>query len=219
MDVETEAKKRAVHGAKSSSKAVRAVLKSKAGSVVRFHSASPVATPKTEELPSKTLQEINQAVAREVRQSGEEQAAVMVLNAGHSGGQTVVAAISGAQLENQLAKNLVVAVAKDNPDVDALCSTYKLRREELGRLTGFSLRALAEWAAGKLPSQPARRRLHEVRRLLDALTEIVELKAIHQWLHQPNEAFDKLTPLQVIEVGEIDRLWAMVHDLSSGQPS
>ena len=120
--------------------------------------------------------------------------------------------------ETELAEELVSRVAETTPDVNALCETYGLRREELGRLTGFSLRALAGWAAGELPSLPAKRRLQEVRRLLDALAEIVKRESIPEWLHQPNPAFDRLTPLQAIEVGEIDRLWAMVHDLGSGQP-
>ena len=117
-----------------------------------------------------------------------------------------------------MADKLVAEVADHSSDVNVLCETYDLKREELGRLTGFSLRALAEWASGKLPSQPAKRRLQEVRRLLDALAEIVKAESIPKWLHQSNPAFDRLTPLQVIELGEIDRLWAMVHDLSSGQP-
>jgi DNA-binding transcriptional regulator YiaG len=120
--------------------------------------------------------------------------------------------------ETELADQLVDEVAGNGTDVNALCRTYQLKREELGRLTGFSLRALAEWARGKLPSQPAKRRLQEVRRLLDALAEIVKRESIPKWLHQPNPAFERLTPLQVIELGEIDRLWAMVHDLGSGQP-
>jgi DNA-binding transcriptional regulator YiaG len=120
--------------------------------------------------------------------------------------------------ESELAENLISELERQGPDVNSLCQNYKLRREELGRLTGFSLRALAEWASGKLPSQPAKRRLHEIRRLLDALGEIVKPDAIPSWLHQRNRAFDNLTPLQVIEFGEIDRLWAMVHDMSSGQP-
>src|SRR6187455_1142663 len=74
---------------------------------------------------------------------------------------------AAGQSEEILADQLVQDVAKEGTDVNALCETYGLRREELGRLTGFSLRALAEWASGKLPSQPAKRRLHEVRRLLD----------------------------------------------------
>jgi len=126
--------------------------------------------------------------------------------------------ISAEEQETELASRLVDEIANETNDVNELCERYGLRREELGRLTGFSLRALAEWASGKLPSQPAKRRLHEIRRLLDALAEIVKRESIPQWLHKPNEAFAPLTPLQVIELGEIDRLWAMVHDLASGQP-
>lgn len=127
-------------------------------------------------------------------------------------------AVSPEERESRLAGRLVNEVAESSSDVNVLCATYALKREELGRLTGFSLRALADWASGDLPSQPAQRRLHEVRRLLDALSEIVKRERIPQWLHQPNPAFAPMTPLQVIELGEIDRLWAMVHDLASGQP-
>ena len=122
------------------------------------------------------------------------------------------------RFEESLSRKLVQELAKSSPDVNVLCEAYRMKREELGRLTGFSLRALAGWSAGQLPSQPAMRRLHEVRRLLDALAEIVKEESIPRWLHQPNPAFDRLTPLQVIELGEIDRIWAMVHDLGSGQP-
>jgi DNA-binding transcriptional regulator YiaG len=120
--------------------------------------------------------------------------------------------------EQDLEDKLLAEVADNGADVRELCETYQLKREELGRLTGFSLRALAEWAGGKLPSQPARRRLQEVRRLLDALAQIVKPGSIPAWLHRSNSAFDRLTPLQLIEIGQIDRLWAMVHDLGSGQP-
>jgi hypothetical protein len=120
--------------------------------------------------------------------------------------------------ERNLAERLVSHVAESSSDVSVLCETYGLRREELGRLTGFSLRALAGWAAGELPSLPAKRRLHEIRRLLDALSEIVKRESISEWLHKSNPAFERLTPLQVIELGEIDRLWAMIHELGSGSP-
>ena len=123
----------------------------------------------------------------------------------------------GGDQEAELSHRLVAEVAEGGSDVHALCDAYHLKREELGRLTGFSLRALADWASGDLPSQPAKRRLHEVRRLLDALSEIVKRERIPHWLHQRNPAFGNLTPLQVIEVGEMDRLWAMVHDMGAGQ--
>ena len=35
---------------------------------------------------------------------------------------------------------------------------------------------------------------------------------------QPNPAFDGSTPLQVVERGELDRIWRMLYDLESGQP-
>jgi DNA-binding transcriptional regulator YiaG len=124
---------------------------------------------------------------------------------------------AGAVKESRLAAKLVADVEAAAPsDVKALCEKYRLTRNELGRLTGFSLRAMAEWSAGKLPSEPARRRLHEVRRLLDALADVVRIEVIHQWLSQRNPAFENMTPLQIIEVGEIDRLWQIVFELSSG---
>ena len=103
----------------------------------------------------------------------------------------------------------------DPLDVKRLCERYGLRREDLGRMTGFSLRALAEWSAGKLPSEPAKRRLHEIRRLLDSLSEVVKPEAIAPWLRERNPAFSNMTPIQVIEVGEINRLWQMVYHMSS----
>ena len=114
--------------------------------------------------------------------------------------------------EAKLATQLLTEVAAVAPDVDVLCETYGMRREELSRLTGFSLRALADWSSGKLPSQPAQRRLQEIRRFLDALAGLVQPTAIPTWMRSPNPAFGRLTPLQVIELGEIDRLWAMIHE-------
>jgi DNA-binding transcriptional regulator YiaG len=119
----------------------------------------------------------------------------------------------GDSVEKEAAEKLVQEV--DPADVKRLCERYGMRREDLGRLTGFSLRALADWSAGKLPSEPAKRRLHEIRRLLDALAHVVKPEAIAPWLKARNAAFENMTPMQVIEVGEIDRLWQMVHHLSS----
>ncbi len=119
--------------------------------------------------------------------------------------------------EAEVAERLVADLdGGGDADVKSLCETYGLSRGQLGRLTGFSLRALAEWSTGKLPSEPARRRLHEVRRLLDALAELFPADVVSGWLGKRNKLFDNMTPLQVIEVGEIDRLWQMVYQLGSG---
>jgi hypothetical protein len=116
--------------------------------------------------------------------------------------------------EALLADELIKRAA-DPSDIKQLCEQYGLRREDLGRLTGFSLRALADWSAGKLPSEPARRRLNETRRLLDSLARVVKADAIPTWLKTRNPAFSNMTPMQVIEVGEIDQLWQMLYALGS----
>ena len=52
--------------------------------------------------------------------------------------------------------------------------------------------------------------------LFDALSDMVDSKAIGQWLKAPNPAFDGSTPLQVIERGETDRIWRMIWELQTG---
>ena len=47
---------------------------------------------------------------------------------------------------------------------------------------------------------------------------VLEPAEIGRWLKQPNKAFGGSTPLQVVERGELDRLWRMLYDLESGQP-
>jgi len=47
------------------------------------------------------------------------------------------------------------------------------------------------------------------------ISEVVEPEALPQWLETPNRAFDGLRPLDVIERGEVDRLWRMVFELEA----
>lgn len=58
----------------------------------------------------------------------------------------------------------------------------------------------------------------ELYRLWVALSDVVEPASIGLWLQTPNDAFDGLKPLELIERGEIDRLWSMVFELQSGMP-
>jgi hypothetical protein len=55
-------------------------------------------------------------------------------------------------------------------------------------------------------------------RLLDGLSRVMKLADVGHWLKTPNPAFDGSTPLQVVERGEIDRIWRMLYELESGQP-
>jgi transcriptional regulator with XRE-family HTH domain len=100
--------------------------------------------------------------------------------------------------------------------VSAVRSRLGLSRKLFSRLTGFSERAIADWESGKPVSEPGLRRIKELDRFRDRLSEVVSADAIPEWLDTPNAAFDGLKPLEVIERGEIDRLWNMIFYLESG---
>jgi transcriptional regulator with XRE-family HTH domain len=105
------------------------------------------------------------------------------------------------------------------PLVAALREKLHLPRKIFSRLTGFSERAIAGWEGGKPISEPGLRKLREIERLRDRLAELVGAEAIPIWLDTPNQAFDGLKPLEVVERGEIDRLWQMIFYLESGVAS
>lgn len=94
-----------------------------------------------------------------------------------------------------------------------------MNRETFARLVPMSTRNLANIESGKPPSANVLRQLNELRRVIDALSEVIQKDAIGPWLQQPNEAFDGLKPIEVIERGEVDRIWEMVFFLRSGVAS
>jgi hypothetical protein len=97
-------------------------------------------------------------------------------------------------------------------------TAFKMPQPFVVRLTGFSPRSVAKWSEGVPPSPKQEKALVEMDRLLDGLARVMRPAQVGQWLKSPNPAFDGSTPLQVVERGEIDRLWRMLYDLESGQP-
>ena len=93
-----------------------------------------------------------------------------------------------------------------------------LTRPQFARLADVSERTLAEVEAKGAAPPRVRRRLTELRRLTDALSDAVDPAVLGGWLFEPNDAFEGLKPAEVIERGEADRLWRMVHLLGSGTP-
>jgi len=108
--------------------------------------------------------------------------------------------------------------AETAPTLQGIAEKFGLRQEVLSRMTGFSLRAVAGWANGKKPSAPVRRALTEMDRLLDSLSRLMKPKEVGRWLKEPNPALDGSTPVQVIERGQIDRIWRMLYFVESGEP-
>jgi DNA-binding XRE family transcriptional regulator len=96
---------------------------------------------------------------------------------------------------------------------------FGLTRKMLARLTGLSERTLATWEAGGGLNEANSRSVTTARRFLRRLAEVVRKKSIAAWLDTPNDAFGGLKPVEVIERGEIDRLWDMIYFLGSGAAS
>ena len=62
-------------------------------------------------------------------------------------------------------------------------------------------------------------RLNELRKLCDELAEVTEPDGIGAWLTAPNKEFGGLKPIELIERGEMFRIWRMVFFLKSGTPA
>lgn len=96
---------------------------------------------------------------------------------------------------------------------------FGVNQNMLVRLSGYSPRAIINWAKGTKVTKPAAIRFKELHRLFEALAELTQDRSeVTTWLETPNQAFEGSTPLQVIERGESDRLWRMIYHLRSGEP-
>jgi DNA-binding transcriptional regulator YiaG len=95
----------------------------------------------------------------------------------------------------------------------------QLSQPVFARLLPTSVRTLATLESGAEPTAPVARKVTELVRLTNALKEVLKEAALGKWLQTPNQAFDGLKPLEVIERGECDRLWSMIYFLRSGVPA
>jgi len=94
-----------------------------------------------------------------------------------------------------------------------------MSRDAFAPLVAASPRKLAAIEGGEAPGEALRRGLTQLDRVVDALSEVVDESAIGQWMATPNQAFGGLKPFEIIQRGEIDRLWQMIYLLRSGAPS
>lgn len=108
---------------------------------------------------------------------------------------------------------------KTTMNVREIRSSLGVSRKIFSRLTGFSERSIADWESGKRLAAGSRSKMLEVTRLYEVLTKVMDPASVGSWLETPNEAFDQLKPLEVIERGEMDRIWRMIFFLESGVSS
>ncbi|MGL6074488.1 MAG: antitoxin Xre/MbcA/ParS toxin-binding domain-containing protein [Fimbriiglobus sp.] len=95
-----------------------------------------------------------------------------------------------------------------------------LTRADFARTVGLSERSVAAWEGGVELKPSSLRTIIEIGRLYAKLSQsFASPEQLASWLKTPNKAFAGSQPLQVIERGEIDRIWRMIYFLESGSPS
>jgi DNA-binding transcriptional regulator YiaG len=97
-----------------------------------------------------------------------------------------------------------------------LRDTLRLSRPLFARLMGCSERTLANWESGRHLPDIYKSRLNELQRLYTELSEAVDPKILGSWITTPNEEFNGLKPLELIERGETFRIWRMIFLLETG---
>ena len=96
----------------------------------------------------------------------------------------------------------------------------QITRKTFCRLLPVSERLLADLETNKrIPSGTVKREFNELKRLISGLKGIMDTGYLGEWLDTPNEAFGELKPIEVIERGEVDRIWRMIYTIESGQPA
>ena len=88
--------------------------------------------------------------------------------------------------------------------------------EMFARALSVSRRSVGMWLAGEEPGRLNRVRIYEFRRLLEALCKVIKPEKLGAWWERPAPNFGGSTPLQVLERGEVDRLWRMLWEIRAG---
>lgn len=108
--------------------------------------------------------------------------------------------------------------ASDLASPEKVRAAWGMKTEAFARLSGFSVRKIAQLKAGAKMSASTRQRVAELGRLQAELAKIIQPGALARWMDTPNDSFGGLKPLEVVERGETDRLWRMCYQLASGEP-
>jgi hypothetical protein len=100
--------------------------------------------------------------------------------------------------------------------VSALAKEAGMNYDMLAKALSVSRRSISGWLSGQQPERINRVRINEFGRLVTELRSIVKPEKLKAWWNQPVENFGGSTPLQVLERGEIDRLWRMIWEIREG---
>lgn len=99
-----------------------------------------------------------------------------------------------------------------------LRARLQMARPTFGKIVNVAERTIADVESGGDSINKLKRPYNEVYKLCEALSDVVDPACLGAWFQTPNESFDGLTPIELIEQGDIDQLWNMVFELQTGMP-
>jgi DNA-binding transcriptional regulator YiaG len=91
-----------------------------------------------------------------------------------------------------------------------------INRVTFARLANFSERTLATYEKKPTFPAPIRPQVNEAVRLVQALLEIIPADKLKPWLHTANPGFGGRKPWTLIQNGERDIIWQMIHQTRTG---
>jgi len=104
-------------------------------------------------------------------------------------------------------------------DVATLRKSFGITQEQLGQLVSLSTRTISALETGSAKRSPDdERRFVELARLHQECILVMKKEYFAVWLFSPVPYFDGATPAQLIQRGEIDRLWKLIWRLQEGIP-
>jgi hypothetical protein len=108
------------------------------------------------------------------------------------------------------------AAKKSGPALFRWRRAHGLNREIFARLANFSERTLATYEKQEQLPAAIRPQVNEAGRLILALGEIIPPNELAAWLQAPNPGFGGRRPWTLIENGERDVIWQMIHQTRQG---
>jgi transcriptional regulator with XRE-family HTH domain len=94
-----------------------------------------------------------------------------------------------------------------------------LSQPEMATLIGMSSRKISSLeTCEKKPTQDDLRRFNELDRLKNELSRVMATEAVPTWIKAPNNYFGGMSPVEVIQRGQSDRIFRLVWQLQDGIP-
>ena len=140
--------------------------------------------------------------------------------AGRSERETIAGGITGGITGGMLGLLLESISNGEQPATSDLAKAVRrgwgLTQGVFARLVGYSPRSVASYEITSMLTPTVARRYVEIGRLRQTLEGVMNSSSIDGWLETSNTAFDGSTPIELIERGEIDRIWTAIYDVAYG---